>query len=145
MTAAQVVVHNLEQIGIDVEVKYFEPQTMIDRALTPGEPFDIVMGNWGADYPDGAGFLVPLLTRGGAVDFVHVDDPGLRRRMETASRLTGETRRRAWADLDADLMRNDPPWAPFMHINSRTFVSRSLGCFVEHPLYRVDLAAVCKK
>jgi hypothetical protein len=32
-----------------------------------------------------------------------------------------------------------------MHTRTRAFVSRSLGCFVEHPIYRVDLVAVCKK
>ena len=42
-------------------------------------------------------------------------------------------------------MRDNPPWAPFMHLNNRTFVSKSLGCFYNHPLYRVDIVAVCKK
>ncbi len=54
-------------------------------------------------------------------------------------------RRKAWADLDADLMRNDPPWAPIIHNATATFVSPSFGCFLYHPVYGVDLAAACKK
>ena len=71
--------------------------------------------------------------------------PWVTRRMEAASRLGGPARRKAWADLDADLMRNDPPWAPISHVRSRMFVSPSYGCFVYHPVYGVDLAAACKK
>ena len=143
--AAQVIVYNLAQLGIEVEVKYFSPLTAATKARTPGEPVDLVLSPWAPDYADGAAYFEPLLGRGGAANFVNVDDPGLRRRMEAASLLTGDVRGSAWADLDADLMRDNPPWAPIMHLNARAFVSRSLGCFVEHPLYRVDLAAVCKK
>jgi peptide/nickel transport system substrate-binding protein len=141
VTVAQVLEYNLKQVGIDLEVKYYEPTIATEKARTPGEPFDIVLLGWAADYADAAALIVPLLAQGG----VNLNDPQLRRRIDSANRLTGEARRRAWADLDVDLMRNNPPWAPFMHINNRTFVSKSLGCFLDHPLYRVDLVAVCKK
>ena len=75
---------------------------------------------------------------------VNFDDPRVNARIEAANRLTGEARRRAWADLDVGLMRDDPPWAPFLHLQSRTLVSQSLGCFVDHPVYGPDFAAVCK-
>jgi hypothetical protein len=65
-------------------------------------------------------------------------------RIDAASRLSGTARRKAWADLDADLMRTDPPWAPISHRTTRTFVSRSYGCFV-YNFYGPDLAAACKK
>jgi peptide/nickel transport system substrate-binding protein len=142
VTAAQVLAYNLKQLGIDLEVKYYEPLIVTEKARTPGEPFDIVLHGFAADYADAAGFFLPLL---GAGYGVNLDDSGLRRRVEAASRLTGDARLRAWADLDADLMRDNPPWAPFMHPNNRTFVSKSLGCFYNHPLYRVDIVAVCKK
>ena len=137
---AQVLAHNLRQIGIELDVRYFAPLVALEKAATPGEPFDIVMIGWATDYADGAGFFVPLLELSG----VRLD-VRLQRRLEAVNRLTGEARRRAWADLDIDMMRDNPPWAPFFHINSRAFVSKSLGCFLEHPLYRVDIAAVCKK
>ena len=65
-------------------------------------------------------------------------------RIDAANRLTGAARRKAWADLDVDLMRNNPPWAPFVHPNDRDFVSRSFGCFLPHPVYGFDIAAACK-
>ena len=66
-------------------------------------------------------------------------------RINAASRLSGEARRKAWADLDVDLMRNDPPWAPVVNFTNRDFVSRSFGCFLSHPVYGLDIAAACKK
>ena len=51
-----------------------------------------------------------------------------------------------WANLDVDLMRNDPPWAPFETPARRDFVSQSFGCFVYVPaLGALDLVAACKK
>ena len=60
--------------------------------------------------------------------------------------LTGRARRKAWADLDVEMMRDDPPWAPIMTKAASVFVSKSFGCFVFQPVYaRPDLAAACKK
>jgi peptide/nickel transport system substrate-binding protein len=138
---AQVLVFNLKQIGIDVEVKYFDTEVLASKAATPGEPFDLLQLGWGADYADAAGFIVSLLALGG----VNIDDPGLQRRIDAVNRLTGDARRRAWANLDVDLMRNNPPWAPTFHSQRRTLVSRSVGCVLVHPVYGFDIAAACKK
>ena len=60
--------------------------------------------------------------------------------------MTGPARQQAWIDLDADLMRTNPPWAPVFHRTSVDFVSASFGCFLSHPVYKsVDLAVACKK
>ena len=123
---------------------------MAERVGTRGEPFDVVFQPWTVDYADPAAFFVPLLDGEslgptGNSNWAYLDDPKVNARIDAANRLTGEARRRAWAELDADLMRNDPPWAPFLHRNHRTLVSSSVGCFFVHPVYRDDLAAICKK
>ena len=142
---AQVLTLNLKQIGIDVQVKYFDPYALFKKVGAPGEPFDLVQGGFFADYADPAGFLVPLLGRG-AGSGANFDDPHVNRRIAALDRLTDdEARRKAWADLDVDLMRDNPPWAPILHEQSRVVVSRSLGCFLEHPFYHFDIAAACKR
>ena len=141
----------LEQLGIDLDVRYFDNETLLEKAETRGEPFDIVRNGWAADYADGGSFLRPLVYGGDlqATDNLNVsyfNDPQTNARIEAANKLTDEARRdRAWQDLDVDLMRNDPPMAPLYHPNDRSFVSRSFGCFLLHPLYGVDIAAACKK
>ena len=84
-------------------------------------------------------------TVGSGAQGVNLRRPTVNERIEAANRLSGEARRKAWADLDVDLMRDNPPWLPLVHNQIRTFVSQSLGCFLDHPLYRFDIAAACKK
>ena len=140
---------NLKQIGIDVEVKYFSPPVAGEKSGTRGEPFDVVFTGWGVDYADPAGFYVTLLSDlrpAFNTNISYFRDPAVDARLDAANRLVGDARRTAWAALDADLMRNNPPWAPFAHGTSRHFVSRSLGCVIVHPVWGwVNLAAACKK
>ncbi len=56
---AQTLVHNLKQIGIDVQVKYFYFGVVVAKVAAPGEPFDLALTAWIADYGDAAGFFVP--------------------------------------------------------------------------------------
>ena len=146
VSLAKTIVFNLEQIGIDVEPKYFDINALSAKTRTRGEPFDLMITAWGADYADAGGFIAPLLPGGGADQLTsNLDDPRVARRVEAASRLTGEARHKAWADLDVWLMRNNPPWAPIINTNNRIFVSSSVGCVFNHRVYGLDIAAVCKK
>jgi ABC-type oligopeptide transport system substrate-binding subunit len=143
VAAAQVFKFNLKQIGIDVEVKYFAPEVALEKALTPGEPYDVVFGGWGVDYADPASFYVPLLA--GNASRSNLADPAVNARIAAADRLEGDARRKAWADLDAELMRTNPPWAPYLHTAQRAFVSKSYGCFLTRFNGNVNLVAACKK
>ena len=95
-------------------MKYFDHAAMAQKAGTRSEPFDLVRQGWTADYADGGNFLETLLygKNIGATDNLNLsyfDDPDTNAKIEAAGRLTGEARRKAWADLDIDLMRTDPP------------------------------------
>ena len=131
-------------------MKYFDAATHVEKIHTRGEPFDIARDGWAADYLDGGSFLETLLDGKrirptGSLNVAYFDDPPTNARIDAAKRLTGDARRRAWQDLDVELMRTNPPGAPLFNSNTRSFVSKSFGCFLHHPLYGVDLAAACKK
>lgn len=107
------------------------------------------MGAVVADYADPFGFFVDLDGRHGSLNpnlGGYFNRPRYNRRIEAVSRLEGDARSAAWADLDIDMMRNDPPWAPFMNTVIRHFVSQSFGCYRYEPaIGDVDLVAACKK
>ena len=150
IAAAQVFASSMKRIGIDVEVKYFEQLTQVRKVGTRGEPFDVAMLAWTTDYADPAGYFEPLLNGKniGAtnnLNAAYFDDPRTNARIAEAGRLHGTARRKAWGDLDVDLMRDNPPWAPYFHTARPNFVSASYGCFLYHPFYGVDFAAACKK
>ena len=134
----------MKRIGIDVDVESFELFTLRDRLATPGEPWDVACCPQGAaPYPDPAGAFVPRL-RGTEYEA----------RANAANSLTGAAARaKALAELEAELMRNDPPVAVYADFMFRALVSRRFGCWSgvpgEHAFRRqendLDLGAVCKK
>jgi ABC-type transport system substrate-binding protein len=145
---AQILEYDLAQIGLDVETQMFPTAVQLSKMGTAGEPFDIGSHTWAADYNDPYDFVNVLLDGrnirdAGNVNFSYFDDPSFERKMRQASLLSGSSRSRAYAKLDADIMWNASPWVVRANMNSRTFVSKRFGCFVYNPTYGVDLAAAC--
>jgi ABC-type oligopeptide transport system substrate-binding subunit len=145
---AQVLRANLEQLGIDVEIVEFSRAVQHQKCATRGEPFDICDEGWLADYPDGGYFFGPLLNGNsiGATpnqNVAYFDRPRYNRRIEQISRMQGAERGRAWADLDLEMTREDPPWASYLTFATRDFVSKRFGCYQYHPVMGIDLAAAC--
>jgi YVTN family beta-propeller protein len=138
---AQIVKNNLAAIGIDVHVKTFPRGALFTRVATKGEPFDLSWGEWVADYPDPDNFL-NLLLRGGTL-MPTFDDVTFARKLADATRLSGPARYLAYGRLDADLARNGAPWAAYGNMISYDFFSARMGCQINHPVYGIDLAALC--
>ena len=139
--AAQFFAFEMSKIGIVVDIRFFTSQILFQKTATRGEPFDVAYNGWTGGYVDPAAFLEPLLDgrnlgATGNTDISYLDDASVNARIDTANGLTGQARRDAWAALDVDLMRHDPPWAPFLQLNNRDFVSPSFGCFVSNLVIR---------
>jgi ABC-type transport system substrate-binding protein len=133
VAGAQVLEANLGQLGIELDPDYFPLPTLTTKLDTPGEPWDVAWRPWGAPYPDPAAALIPLL-RG----------PRWEARLHAANRVVDDAARaKAWADLEADLMRDDPPVAAYANFRPLILVSPSFGC--TFPWADVDLGAVCVK
>ena len=148
---AQVVQFNLRQIGIDVEIRTFDRVVQHEKSATRGEPFDITIEGWGADYADPYNFLNVLLDgrriqATNNVNTSYFNDPAYNRRMEQVSRLSGDARYNGYAQLDADISRNAAPMAPFINTNAKILVSQNVGCYTYSTVGgSTNLAAVCLK
>ena len=130
-------VSNLRQLDIEVEPKYFELELLIKK-VKRGEPWDVAwIPAGGSAYPDPAGAFAQLL-RSTKVK--------LETRVNAVNRLTGAAARaKAWAALEADVMRNDPPVAVYADFTPLALVSlRNFGCWSGADA-NPDLAAICKK
>jgi peptide/nickel transport system substrate-binding protein len=149
-TVAQVVQFNLKQIGLDTDIKLFDRVVETEKGGTRGEPFDLLLNGWGADYPDPYNFINVLLdgTRiqeTNNVNLSYFNDPAFNRRMASASRLSGDSRLTAYGLLDRDLVKAGAQ-APYINTTARIYVSSSLGCYTFQPTNGVsNLVAVCKK
>ena len=98
-------------------VKTFAVKEHFDRIGIRREPFDLAFNGWAPDYNDAGAFLAPLasgttLRKEGNSNVAYFNDPKINARIAAASLKRGAARRDAWADLDVDLMRDNPPWLP---------------------------------
>jgi YVTN family beta-propeller protein len=141
---AETLKQNLGAIGIDLEVRQFPIPALLDLPGDPRAPYDLITLGWIADYADPFNFInvlfaadsqfrAPVLSVG----------PVLEARMVAAARLTGERRWRAYARLDRELAAGPAPVAAFANGTVKHFFSARVGCQFEHPIYGIDLAALC--
>lgn len=140
--AGQIVKTDLARIGISVDVRTFSIYAMFGREVRPGEPFDIGLGGWVADYLDPADFLnYALATPGIAGPGYH--DPAFERRLAAAALLSGPRRYLNYGKLAAKLARESAPWIAYGNATVDSFFSARIGCQVDQPLAGTDLAALC--
>jgi ABC-type transport system substrate-binding protein len=131
---AQVIVADLRKIGLQVTIKKFGLAALDARAGTPGEPYDMLLSRYDIDYPDPANVIVRFLASvnasrpSGNTNFAYFKNTTYDRRMATANALFGAARMRAFAALDAELMRNEAPWAPLFEGTHWMLVSAHVGC-----------------
>ena len=147
---AQIVQFDLKQIGVNVDVKQFARAVQFQKDGTQGEPFDITIEGWSADYPDPFDFINVLLS-GDSIhaannnNVAYFNSPVYNKKMAAAAQLSGATRYTTYGNLDVDIMKNAAPWAPIRVPFNRYFVSARLGCFTYNNVYGLDLAALCLK
>jgi ABC-type oligopeptide transport system substrate-binding subunit len=122
-----------------------------EKVATRGEPFDMTMEGWGADYPDPSNFLNVLLdgTRiqpNHNQNVAYFNNATYNKRLADAYKLSGDQRLKTYAELDRDIMKNEAPLAPFIDRNARFYVSDKVGCFSVSPTRAtLHLTVVCKK
>ena len=148
---SEIIRQNLKAIGIEVQVKFFTFAVQISKAGTKGEPFDMNLTGWFADYPDPYDFINILLSgktiaKANNINTAYFDDPVFNRRMEKAHQTRAAAARlAAYSRLDRDLTRS-APFVVYGNSTVREFVSDRVGC----PMYSVpsgglNLAMLCPK
>jgi ABC-type transport system substrate-binding protein len=146
---ANIVARQLGKIGLDVTVTPLAPAVLNARAGTPGAPYDMLLTRYFLHYPDPADVMIRLLAgenarrSAGNTNLAYFDSPTYDRRMAEADRLAGPARLQALSKLDAEIMRDAAPWAPLYEGSVWLFVSPHVGCVKRHPVFRIDLAAMC--
>lgn len=146
---AEIVKANLSAIGIDVQVKIFSDAVLFRRLGRTGEPYDLALTRWFADYVDPVTFLGVFDPRTGpgnpnqSNNDSYFDEPAYTRGLAAAERLSAPERYFAYGRLESDLVRNAAPWAAFANPVAQDFFSARIGCQTFHPIYQMDLAALC--
>ena len=150
LTIPQIVKFNLGKIGIDMDTQHLASGPLSSTAGRRGEPFELYLGGWHADYPDPNNF-VDILLNGNNIreannnNIAYFNVPSVNRRLEAAAKLTGQRRYAAYGQLDVDISKNYAPWASYSYANNRDFVSAKVGCYSYHPTFGMNLVLACRR
>jgi ABC-type transport system substrate-binding protein len=144
---AVLIAQNLEPLGITLDVKSFERDTMYTKCRDASVHMAICLAPaWGKDFPDGTTFGTPLF--GSASLFpaccnyalvgadssylqkygydTSIKVPSVDDQIAEADRKIGDARFQAWADLDKNLMENVVPWVPYLFDNNVEITSQRI-------------------
>jgi ABC-type transport system substrate-binding protein len=140
---AQLVKRQLAKIGLAVEVKSFPTAAYANKLYTPGEPWDLTVQIWSADFVDPFTYINQLFdpTFFSTGNLGRFDSPAFTTLMRRAARLQGAARYRAYGELDVKIAKEAVPTAAVSYLNDATLVSERVGCIVLRPT--LDLTAVC--
>jgi ABC-type oligopeptide transport system substrate-binding subunit len=143
----QIVQANLRNIGLNMDIRQFPRATQFQLAGRRGEPFDLTLEGWHADYMDPYDFLFLVdgttIRPANNVNFSYFNSAEYNRKIARAKVMTGVARYRAFMNLDHDMVRNAAPLATYATPNDRVYVSSRVGCYHYHPGFTWDYGALC--
>jgi peptide/nickel transport system substrate-binding protein len=134
--AAQALAASLARVGITAEVVPFRSGDYFDKyagvpAFLRANGIGLVMFGWGADFPDGFGFLAQIVD-GRAIkptgnhNFAEVDLPGVNTLLDEGARTLDPVARSAlWARIDRMVMR-EASICPYLYAKSLLYRSPRL-------------------
>jgi ABC-type oligopeptide transport system substrate-binding subunit len=149
LACAQFVRGQLEQIGLDVEIRPFAEWTTasayLGRLGNPDEPWDIALILWEPDFVDPYAYVNRLLDaqEAGGTALAGFEERSYTDPMRRAAGLRGATRDRAYAALDLQLTRDAAPIVSTYVMREATLVSGRVGCVLRRP--SLVLTTVCLK
>jgi peptide/nickel transport system substrate-binding protein len=142
-TVAAHVTSELEPLGIDVTVRpYTNPGAFFADVANPDAGCDLSDFGLTAQLADSVGWLREVFYSGGNLAAVMFSSAALDQQMDNARPLEGAARDAAAADLDAALGEAAPVVSYATRLRAEFFSAR-IGCQLFHPLYGLDLTALC--
>ena len=136
-SAPRIFQSNLKRLGIDVDIRFFLVEAFSRRSAREASRIDVALNSWDHRLHGPARVFHRLNSR----DIVSKGIPNVAKLRQTALRPhvrahrspDEEARRRASTALDVNLMQDNPPWAPFVNVAKRDFISKSFGYYFFTP------------
>jgi peptide/nickel transport system substrate-binding protein len=140
----------LNSLGFEAKKKTIASSVYWATISNEATKAQIGFADWFQDYPHPLDWFDVLLN-GEAItktfnsNYAVFDDPSVNAEIDSLrGRLPSAAVNRAWARLDAAVMRQ-APWAPFLNRQFTDFFSRrvDLACYVNQIVYGFDYATIC--
>jgi peptide/nickel transport system substrate-binding protein len=130
---AAIVRDNLEQIGIEIDLQFFDVDTVFDKLSDPTAKVALGIGiGWAKDFINGTNFFIPLFDSAGIMGGNNVSllgatpkqleewgydvtsVPSIDDKIDECIPLVGTEQVQCWAEADQLLMEQVVPWVPFL-------------------------------
>jgi peptide/nickel transport system substrate-binding protein len=131
---AVVVRDNLEEIGIEVDLRFLDVGTVFDKLHDPTTKVALGIGiAWVKDFINGSNFFIPLFDRAGITGGNNISllgatpkqleewgydvtsVPSIDDKIDECIPLVGTEQVRCWAEADQLLMEEIVPWVPYLN------------------------------
>jgi peptide/nickel transport system substrate-binding protein len=133
MEQAVVVRDNLEEIGIELDLRFFDPDTLFAKLTDPTNKVALGIGiGWIKDFINGSNFFIPLFDRASILGGNNVSllgatpkqleewgydvrsVPSIDDKIAECLPLVGIEQVQCWAEADQLLMEKVVPWVPYL-------------------------------
>jgi peptide/nickel transport system substrate-binding protein len=131
----------LNDLGYDANVKVIDQSIYDDTISNQKTDPQIGVNDWTQDYPEAGNFIDTLLNGNNIVEIgnnnqANADDKQLNAAIEKTNLMPlGDERDKSWAQLDADFMKENAPWVPFLNATFPQFASAQVRGVVFNPTY----------
>jgi peptide/nickel transport system substrate-binding protein len=134
-STAPVVKDSLEKAGFDVTVQFIDRPQHNPTVQTRGNPYDLYLSNWAADWPSAAS-TIPVLWDGrklgpaaskGNSNISYFNEPEVNNLIEEASKLPAGEAGPKWAAIDKLIMEKYAPVVPIYQTKALTVYGSKVG------------------
>jgi peptide/nickel transport system substrate-binding protein len=134
-STAPVVKESLEKAGFDVTVQFIDRPQHNPTVQTRGNPYDIYLSNWAADWPSAAS-TIPVLWDGrklgpvgskGNSNISYFNEPEVNDLIAEASKLPAGQAGPKWAAIDKLIMEKYAPVVPMYQSKALTVYGSKVG------------------
>ncbi|MDF2682392.1 MAG: hypothetical protein K0R47_3582 [Brevibacillus sp.] len=132
----------VKPLGIHLEIEKVTGEELSTRCFSGERNYEIMMNNWGADFPDPASNLLPLFhskyTGDGGSNFGNYKNPQVDKLLDSQSRLNDDEKRADLLIQAEKIIASDTPWIMLNHPKQIMAATKGIQGYTITPLWYWD-------
>jgi peptide/nickel transport system substrate-binding protein len=132
-------------LGINLKVDKITGQELVSRLFNGKHDYDIVATNWGSDFPDPAGNLLPVFhsryTNDGGSNFGNYKNPDLDKLLDQQSSVTDNAKRTDLMIQAQQIIADQSVWIVFDYSKQALAINKNFSGYEITPLWYWDAFA----
>lgn len=131
-----------KELGYDLEIKTVTGQELTTMGFGGARDYDIIVNNWGSDFPDPAGNLNPLFHSSsageGGANYANYKNPEVDKLLDDANQLTDNDKRADLMIKAQQIIAEDSPWIMVDYPKGPMALDKAFAGYKMIPLWYFD-------